>query len=278
MSSADDRPGESEPTSTCVAPGSVSGVGAPSSAGPAWQQTFVDEFDRCALGDDWGTYSGSPGGNPVGEWDGSMVSVVDGTLRLGAERTSSGWVTGGVSNYPVTQTYGRWEVRMRADRSADLSYHLLLWPKNEQWPPEIDFAESVSPERTEMSAFVHWKQDGENRKANADTDGRFDQWHTVGVEWLPGLIRYLLDGEVWAEARSSTMVPSTPMWLGMQVEAGACERREDWGMSPCADDEPRPQSAAVEIDWVAVYRPSADFAANAGEYFLPTPGAIQISD
>lgn len=264
-------------TSRCAATGPTSrGVSAPASPGPEWQQIFVDDFDRCDLGDNWGTYSGSPGGNPVGTWDASMVAVGNGVLRLGGERTSDGWVTGGVSNYPVTQTYGRWEIRMRADPSADLSYHMLLWPKNEQWPPEIDFAESISSQRSEMSAFVHWRDGTRNKKAQADTTGRFGQWHTVGVEWLPGLIRYLFDGRVWAEVRSHTMVPDTPMWLGMQVEAGACERREDWGMRPCTAAEPRPSTAAVEIDWVSVYRPSDEFARLADSYFSPTPGATQL--
>lgn len=263
----------------CPQPDAVNATApAPSAAGPAWEQVFVDDFDRCSLGEQWGTYAGSPGGNPVGTWDESMVTLADGTLRLAGQRTPTGWVTGGVSNYPVTQTYGRWEVRMRADPSADLSYHLLLWPQNEQWPPEIDFAESVSAMRDEMSAFVHWQSAGQNRKANADIAGRFIDWHTVGVEWLPGLIRYLLDGQVWAEVRSADMVPNTPMWLGMQVEAGACERRLDWGMTPCGDDEPRPQSADLEVDWVSVYRPSAEFASAAEGYFSPTPGAIQIGE
>lgn len=269
-------------TTNCVGSG-VDGAGTTPTAQDRrlWKREFVDTFDRCDLGDRWSTYSGSPGGNPVGRWDASMVRVHDGVLRLLGEKTTSGWVTGGVSNYPVTQTYGRWEVRMRATDSADLSYHMLLWPKDEQWPPEIDFAESIASRRDQMSAFVHWvdarNRDGDNKKAYAEVSGDFGDWHTVGVEWLPGLIRYLLDGRVWAEVRDPVMVPSVPMWLGMQVEAGACERRADWGMATCSPDEPRPTRGQVEIDWVAVYSPIDDVAAftRAG-YLTPTPGAAQL--
>lgn len=276
MSTSADRSSAYSDSSRCASTDSANPSSSPTPVGPEWQQVFRDDFDRCDLGENWGTYAGSPGGNPVGSWDQSMVSIADGKLSLHADLTADGWLTGGVSNYPVTQTYGRWEIRMRADDSADLSYHMLLWPKNEQWPPEIDFAESISSERGAMSAFVHWTDDGENKKAQADIAGSFGEWHTVGVEWLPGLIRYLLDGEVWAEVRSDTMVPDTPMWLGMQVEAGACERREDWGMAPCDASEPRPDTAAVEIDWVSVHRPSDDFARLAESYFTPTPGARDL--
>ncbi|MGW0035578.1 glycoside hydrolase family 16 protein [Gordonia sp. NPDC003376] len=266
-------------TNHCVRAGTVEGSGhAPTGVDPAlWRSTFVDTFDRCDLGSQWSTYSGQPGGNPVGHWDKTMVAVGDGVLTLSGKRTSTGWVTGGVSNYPVTQQYGRWEIRMRAARSADLSYHMLLWPQNEQWPPEIDFAESVASERDAMSAFVHWKADDSNEKAHADLAGDFADWHTVGVEWLPGLIRYLHNGKVWAEVRTPDMVPTTPMWLGLQVEAGACERRADWDLDPCSDHEARPERAEVEIDWVAVYAPVDDENAfRLAGYGEPTPGAVQI--
>ncbi|QNG21185.1 glycoside hydrolase family 16 protein [Rhodococcus triatomae] len=267
----------------CAAEEPPSGVAVPAGNLPGWRQIFVDEFDRCELGGTWSTYSGNPGGNPHSLWDGSMVETGDGTLALRARRDEAGdWITGGVSNYPVTQLYGRWEIRMRADHSDDISYHMLLWPQNEQWPPEIDFAESVSGDRSEMDAFLHWVgADGENDKASAAVNGDFSDWHTVGVEWLPGLVRYLLDGRVWAEVRSAHMVPTVPMWLGMQAEAGACERRLDWGLTPCDEDpQDRPDTATVEIDWVTVYAPDEaeiERMTRNGE-FDRTESAVRITD
>lgn len=242
----------------CVPQDPPSGVRVPAGDLRGWKQVFVDEFDRCTLGPKWSTYSGNPGGNPHSLWDGAMVDIDGGRLNLLAEKDGNdNWYTGGVSNYPVTQLYGRWEIRMRADRSEDISYHMLLWPKDEKWPPEIDFAESVSGDRTEMDAFIHWVDDsGENAKANAAGFGDFSEWHTVGVEWLPGLVRYLRDGQVWAEIRTPHMVPEVPMWLGMQAEAGACERRIEWGMTPCrSQPDNRETGTTIEIDWVAVYEP-----------------------
>lgn len=208
-----------------------------------------------------------------------MVQLDGNVLALRAEKTTSGWITGGVSNHPITQLYGRWEVRIRAEESADISYHFLLWPQNEQWPPEIDFAESISGTRSEMSAFLHWiNPDGSKDKDSAGVSGDFTQWHTVGVEWGPGIVRYLLDGRVWAEAHSGTMVPDVPMWLGMQAEAGACERRIEWGMEPCHDtDDPHPNESAILIDWVAVYTPDMTALATMQESGFFDPRPIQCS-
>lgn len=269
---ADDCPVAAQP---------AGGVPLPEGDLPGWKQIFTDDFDRCELGDSWGTYSGQPGGNPLGWWDESMVGVDGSVLELRSVRTDSGWVSGGVSNYPVTQTYGRWEIRMRADVSDDISYHMLLWPQSDQWPPEIDFAESVDGFRDEMSAFLHWRTSDGRDKHGVSTWGNFSDWHTVGVEWGPAIVRFLLDGEVWAEAHSDEMVPDVPMWLGMQTEGGSCERRVDWGLAPCAEESDlRADEVSVEIDWVAVYAP--DFEVLEQMYydgeFAPTESAIQFTD
>lgn len=266
----------------CAPTESPSGQLPPTESSAGWDLRFTDDFDRCELGSDWSAYAGQPGGNPNSRWDESMVRMSYGVLELRSQQTDGQWITGGVSNYPITQQYGKWLVRMRADKSADISYHMLLWPQDEIWPPEIDFAESVSGDRSEMSAFLHWVDaEGGQAKTNAETTGDFSQWHTVGVEWGPGIIRYTLDGNVWAEAHSETMVPNVPMWLALQAEAGACERRVDWGMTPCTGvGDLHPQAPTVEIDWVAVYEadlPALDQMDRAGE-FAPQDTAEQLTD
>ncbi|WP_246097877.1 glycoside hydrolase family 16 protein [Rhodococcus spelaei] len=243
---------------------------------PGWHQIFVDDFNRCSLGSSWSLYSGQPGGNPNGWWDPKMVSDQGGMLRLDSEKTATGWISGGVSNHGVEQTYGRWEIRMRADNSDDISYHMLLWPAGNDWPPEIDFAESAGP-RTAISAFLHWVDtDGENAQSGATVMGDFSQWHTVGVEWGPGVVRYLLDGVVWAEAHSKVMVPNEPMGLAMQAEAGACQQREELGLPPCDPSGPHPDHVGVEVDWVAVYQPLPSELARM-QQAGPDPSAIQMT-
>jgi len=216
-----------------------------------WRQIYADDFTGSSLGPDWGTYSGQPGGDPYSHWDPTHVQVKNGMLVLAGYRDNGRWVTGGVSNWPVTQTYGRWEVRFRADRSDEITYHFLLWPQADHWPPEIDFLEDLSGDRTAAAAFVHWTKDGHEQKTQRNVEADFSTWHTAGVIWEPGKVSYLLDGRVWASVTGS-QVPDEPMWLGLQQEAGGCQRNADFGFPRC----PRagiPDHADVDIDWVVAY-------------------------
>jgi hypothetical protein len=76
------------------------------------------------------------------------------------------------------------------------------------------------------------------------------------------------------------MIPDEPMWLGLQAEAGACERRADWDMAPCSDSsELRPDTVDVEIDWVAVYAPEqSQLSAMSNGTITPAPNAVQMTE
>jgi hypothetical protein len=263
----------------CEHRATISGVAPPHAIDETWQSVFVDDFNRCELGENWSAYDGRPGGAKYGKWHPSMVSIDNGALRLHSRRDGDDWKIGGVSNWPVTQKYGRWEVRYKVQPNADISYHFLLWPQNEKWPPEIDFAEDVSSQRDGIAAFLHWKDGSTKRKANAHIAGDFTDWRTVGVEWAPGIVRYLLDGKVWAISRSPERAPTTPMWMGLQMGAGACQLREEWNMKPCTAVEPRPLESSVDIDWIAVYDVMTSYSSLAKSgYFDNAPDAVDLTD
>lgn len=181
-----------------------------------WVPLLDDKFDRGSLGPDWSAYSGTPGGNRAASWHTKQVRVAKGKMRIRASKRGSKIVSGGVSNHKFAQTYGKWSVRVRVQKSADLKYVLLLWP-TEGWPPEIDFAEDGGGNRKSFQAFLHYDEDNKQvhrtlRKTN------LTKWHEVGVQWRPGLVEYTIDGRVWASV-SGSMVPSQPMWLAIQTEA-----------------------------------------------------------
>jgi hypothetical protein len=46
------------------------------------------------------------------------------------------------------------------------------------------------------------------------------EWHTLGVEWTPGKLAYILDGRNWATV-TSAHVPSIAVSLGIQAQAWA---------------------------------------------------------
>lgn len=236
-------------------------VGPNSSALPepieGWDLVFVDNFERTELGQDWGAYSGSPGGDEYSQWDPAHVVLQDGKLVLKGYQEGDQWITGGVSNWPQTYTYGRWEVRFRADASDEITYHFLLWPQRETWPPEIDFMENFGGDRQSGEAFVHYL-DSSDKAAKTQVslkDVDFTKWHTVGVEWEPGVVKFLLDGEEWdrIEGRNGVTIPAEPMWLGLQAQSGGCQRKADYGFADCPVVG-TPETADVEIDWVAIYQ------------------------
>lgn len=242
-------------TGSAVDTTSPSGVAAPRGDLPGWRQVFVDEFTGNDLAQaDWGRYSGVPGGDPDSFWLPNHTTVREGMLVLAGYQEFGRMVTGGVGMWPHAQRYGKWEVRVRADAADEITYHLLLWPQNEVWPPEIDFAESFGGDRGYVEAFLHWADEqGRAQKTKQVLDGDFTEWHTLGVEWLPGVIRYTVDGRVWA-TEEGDRVPSVPMWLGIQAQAGGCRKAVADGAPPCPWVG-TPARTEVQVDWVSVYAP-----------------------
>ena len=223
---------------------------------PGWRQIFVDEFDGTSLSQNWGVYDGVPGGDPNSRWSPSHVTVKNSQLILQAYQENNKWITGGVSNHVTAQTYGKWEVRFRADRSDEIPLAFLLWPQGGDWPPEIDFYEDGGGARSDASGFVHYKSGGPNGRSDEHRSlvADFTQWHTVGVEWTAGSVVFTLDGSAWAEVTGS-FVPAQPMWLAMQAQAGGCQRRVAIGQ-PLCPIAGIPAEANVYIDWVSVWAPA----------------------
>jgi hypothetical protein len=241
-------PGDSERTWVSGAPMPVGDLA-------GWQQIFADDFNRDEPGENWGPYSGTPGGDPYSHWEPEHVEVGGSLLTLRGERVDGRWVTGGVSNYPVTQTYGKWEIRVRVDKGDEITYHFLLWPYSGQWPPEIDFLEDWGGDRSQASGFMHWVTPDGRDKTQRTLTADFSQWQTVGVEWLPGSVTFTLDGRPWGQITGPD-VPSIPMWLGLQSQAGGCRKKIDAGVPGCPVVG-QPDRADVQVDWVVVYAPAA---------------------
>ena len=118
-------------------------------------------------------------------------------------------VTGGVK-MNLSQTYGKYEVRMRVDNGLGVSVVALLWPTAETWPPEIDFTEdNGAAPRTQDTATEHWGTATNPRQINNTLTVNLTQWHTVGVEWSPGKIVYTMDGTP-GQPRRTSMFPTCP--------------------------------------------------------------------
>jgi beta-glucanase (GH16 family) len=220
---------------------------------PGWKRVFSDDFNGSALdAGAWGTYTGTPGGDPGGLWDPSHVVVHDGMLELQTYRDSAfgnRWVSGGLSSArALKQTYGKYLVRFRMDPGYGIAGVVLLWPSSGDWPPEIDFAEDGGGNRSETTATLHYGSSDAQIARSVKAD--FSKWHTVGVEWSPGRLVYTLDGAVW-DTLSSPQVPAQPMEMDIQTQAGTCGQVE----TPCPDAS-TPDHVNLQVDWVVAYRPA----------------------
>jgi len=161
----------------------------------------------------WGKYDGPPGGTAYSVWDPSHVQAYNGLALLRGYPDGGQYVTGGFMLNSIAQTYGKYVVRARFDRSASIQHCMLLWPTS-GWPPEIDFSEG--PTSKGVMATSHWGSDNSQIHAFKQVD--MTQWHTYGVEWTPTRLLFTIDGVGWASMGGSA-VPHQAMKLAVQTEA-----------------------------------------------------------
>lgn len=227
-----------------------SGVEMPVGDLPGWRQVFTDDFTGSTLGPAWDAYTGEPDGDPGGWFEPSHVHVGNGILTIGAwpDPARNGlYVSGGVSSrHALTSTYARYDIRFRMDLGTGIAYSLLLWPRDNQKPPEIDIAEDDGRDRRTLFANV---QPATGESIEDRVGGDFTQWHTVGVEWTAGSAVFTLDGQPWATV-TGPAVPSEPMALALQSQAWYCGH--PWQACP---DASTPPVVNLQVDWVVAYLP-----------------------
>lgn len=250
----------------------------PAASAPAinWRQpVFTDNFNGTTLGPAWDVYNDPGATPPTPKRTPDSVRVRNGSLQLvGHYEKPYGYVSGGVS-YNTNQTYGRWEIRFRADAGAGYAPVILLWPQS-NWPTngEIDLAEITNPARHGGHAFLHLGVTNRFIGKPLPLTADFTRWHTVAVDWLPDHITFWLDGKaLWTVKRAAgnaNYIPSTPFHLALQNDAGC-----DTG---CKPDSSTPANVIMDIDWVKIYAgpgriPSVPSAPTASSSSAPTASA-----
>jgi Glycosyl hydrolases family 16 len=209
-----------------------------------YTQSYVTDFAGSSLPSGWEVFTGNPGGDPGAQWGASHVTVSDGTLDLNTWKDpayGNEWVTGGLCQCGVAQTYGAYFVRSRVT-GAGPSQVELLWPTGNRWPPEIDFDES-SGTTNETTATLHFSSANKQDQRSLNVD--LTQWHTWGVIWTPDAVTYTVDGRVWGSVHVASEISAVPMTLDLT--------QQTWCSSFWACPN-APQSMLV--DWVAEYTAS----------------------
>lgn len=137
--------------------------------------------------------------------------------------------------------YGRFTARIRSEQPvAGYLPAFLLWPDSNRWPaqgevdwPGGDLTETIS------GTFIH-AHAGSAIRDPFPTSARWNAWHTVTIDWQPGVVRMYLDGSV--VGRSTKEIPADPMHWVLQVDS----------------TEGGPKAAAsatgnLQVDWVSVW-------------------------
>lgn len=221
-----------------------------------WRVDYFEGFDSPIKQTGWVQYGwGDPavGHGCMGVMSQRNSFTRDGKLIIRTQYENGQWSTGGAGSGDVfTASRGRWEVRAKFPKAKGVGYAFLLWPKDEGWPPEIDFAEGrVNGPRVE--ATYHWDPDNKQQQAfldNHDMSG----WHTYGVIVEKDHIIFTLDGKEWGRINHPN-VTDKQMFLG--VQAGAMNPNGINKHTETVDSGvPNPLTPAVadiEIDYVAHY-------------------------
>lgn len=236
--------------------GNGSGQGRESAEIPGWRMDYFEGFEGSIEDTGWERYGW---GNPdVGH--GAMgFRAIENTFTSGGEllvRTkydNGQWSAGGASTKQVfTASRGRWEVRARMPQAVGIGYVFLLWPKDEGWPPEIDFAEG-RVNGPEVMGVYHWDPDNKQEHRFFDNQTMHD-WHTYGVIVEETEIIFTIDGQEWGRIEKN-WITDKEMFLAVQTGAmdpnGSEARYET-----VPNGVPGPQTPAlsdVQIDWVAHY-------------------------
>lgn len=221
---------------------------------PGWKQIFRENFKKPVqvggfpgevYGDKWRVYPdgwNDTSGNGT-YFPSKVVSVANGMLNKHLHTEDGVHMVAAVLpklyGAEPGQSYGRYSVRFKAEAIPSYKTAWLLWPDSDQTPDdgEIDFPEGALDGT--ISAFMHYAHP-DGGQEGFDTDATYTEWHTATIEWTPGKVVFILDGE--EIGTSTTNVPSNPMKHVLQTETCVT----------CGEPDDAIEGN-VQIDWVVVY-------------------------
>ncbi|WP_127510395.1 hemoblobin-interacting domain-containing protein [Paenibacillus humicus] len=192
-----------------------------------WMLTWSDEFDGNAAQPDtngvdlskWGYQLGNGSDYGVADWGNNEqqfyrkenLKVENGSLVIEARKESVNgkpYTSGRIWTSPTfSQAYGKFEARMKLPAGQGLWPAFWLMPKDSvygTWAAsgEIDIMEARGRLLNEVGGTLHYGKPSPNNRYTGKTytfpEGEdITGFHTYGVEWEPGEIRWYVDGKVY---------------------------------------------------------------------------------
>lgn len=237
--------------------------------GPSSHQQFIDGFEGKSLDlTAWHTcywWGCTIGSNKELQWyEQSQVKVADGALHLTAEavpvespdggrfRYRSGMISSGPSKRGgkprFAFTYGTVEARLRVPAGKGLWSALWMLPAFGDNRPEVDIVEALGDNTRQSHHFLHTRnRDSKTFKHTGEGADLADGWHIYRLEWLPGALRWYLDGKLIFTVKGDE-VPDEPMYVMANLAVGG-----RWPGSPNSSTQ---FPATLSVDYIEI-RPSA---------------------
>jgi beta-glucanase (GH16 family) len=226
---------------------------------------FIDGFEGKSLDSaSWGTcywWGCTIDSNRELQWyEPSQVRVADGVLYLTADAVpvqspKDGWFgyrSGMISSGPSQHggkprfafTYGAVEARLRVPAGRGLWSALWMLPAFGTSLPEVDIVEVLGTSTRTSHHFLH---NGRNFGHAEKGANLADGWHVYRLEWLPGVLRWYVDGELVFTVTGDE-VPDEPMYVMANLAVG--------GKWPGPPNSSTQFPAALLIDYIEI-RPMA---------------------
>ncbi len=247
--------------------------------GPEYHLLWNDEFEGDELDtSNWNIELRNPGwtNNELQEYSDSEenVFVNDGCLVLKALKTADGenrdYYTSGKVNSMNKRDflYGKVVVRAKVPAGKGLWPAIWMMPNKEslygQWPRcgEVDIMEILGSETNRMYGTLHYGVPHKQNQGTVrlDKNSFADEFHEFSIEWEPGEIRWLLDGDKYltvndwytaaSEDADEAAYPAPfnqPFFVQMNLAVGG-----DWPGNP--DKKTDFDNAEFLIDYVRVYQ------------------------
>ncbi len=186
--------------------------------------------------------------------------VNDGMLSIEAIRTPDNlrdkalgqpYLSGVITSYDSFQfTYGYVEARARVPYSKGLwSAFWLLNAFYVERKPEIDIMEHIGDIRdVAYHTYHYYDQNGNLHSTESLETGGIDytnQFHTFGVEWLPGKLIFYIDGKE-TQTITDSNISSQAMYIIANTALG--------GWWPGSPDETTQFPSQYEIDYIRAYQ------------------------
>lgn len=237
-----------------------------------YTRTYCNDFPGTALPSGWDTFSGAPKGDPDSYFARWHVRIRGGILRLNTYRDplmKYKWVTGGVCQCGLARAYGAYFVRARIT-AAGASAIALLWPKDNQWPPELDFLETWQQPSSSTSTD-HFPVPGEpgDHKTQKRLKMNLLAWRTWGVIWTPDSIRFTVGNFTYWTVTNRLEIPHLRMTLDIQMQSwcgifvGGCPVH----------------ASSMLVDWVALFVPDwALHPASRARPVIPDVAALRLTE